>query len=114
MTVSNQTWTQVCSEHDLVPYSGIAAKVNGIQVALFYIPHLTPSLYAISNYDPFSEANVIARGIIGDFKGELCVASPLYKQHFSLLTGQCLDDDSVTIKTWACQITNEQVELCLN
>lgn len=113
MTVATKTWTAVCSEQDLVPYSGIAAKVHGKQIALFYIPHLTPALYAISNYDPFSEANVIARGLVGDSGGELCVVSPLYKQRFSLAGGQCLEDASITLDVWECRMTEQKVELCL-
>ncbi len=29
------------------------------------------------------------------------VASPLYKQHFRLEDGQCLEDDSVTLRIWS-------------
>jgi nitrite reductase/ring-hydroxylating ferredoxin subunit len=32
------------------------------------------------------------RGIIGDLQGERVIASPIYKQHFSLATGRCLED----------------------
>jgi nitrite reductase/ring-hydroxylating ferredoxin subunit len=46
----------------------------------------------LSNKDPFSQANVMARGIIGDLQGERVIASPIYKQHFSLATGRCLED----------------------
>ena len=44
-------------------------------------------MYAIGNYDPASDANVLARGIVGDIGGEIVVASPIYKQHFSLRHG---------------------------
>ncbi len=46
----------------------------------------------MSNQDPFSQAFVMSRGIIGDLQGERVVASPIYKQHFSLATGRCLED----------------------
>jgi len=32
------------------------------------------------------------------------VASPVYKQHFSLTTGQCLEDPAVMIDTFAVRI----------
>ncbi|MDT7560151.1 MAG: nitrite reductase small subunit, partial [Pseudonocardiales bacterium] len=35
---------------------------------------------------------VLSRGIVGDRKGEPVVASPIYKQAFSLVTGRCLDE----------------------
>lgn len=34
----------------------------------------------------------MSRGIIGDLQGERVIASPIYKQHFSLATGRCLED----------------------
>jgi NAD(P)H-dependent nitrite reductase small subunit len=113
MTVSSKVWQSVCSVDDLIPYSGIAIKLDNTQVAIFYLPHLSPSVYAIANYDPFSNANVLARGLVGDFKGEICVVAPLYKQHFSLVTGICLDDDAVSVPTWECKVKNNQVALCV-
>ena len=41
-------------------------------------------VYALDNFDPHSGANVLSRGIVGDLSGELVVASPVYKHHFSL------------------------------
>jgi nitrite reductase (NADH) large subunit len=54
-------------------------------------------IYALDNLDPFSGANVLARGIVGDVSGQLVVASPVYKQHFALGTGCCLEDPEVTV-----------------
>ena len=71
---------------DIVPNTGVCALANGRQVAMFRLDD--DSLYAIGNHDPFSRANVLSRGIVGDLKGEVVVASPVYKQHFSLATGQ--------------------------
>ena len=49
-------------------------------------------------------ANVLSRGIVGDLKGELVVASPVYKQHFSLLTGRCLEDAAVRVPVYAARV----------
>jgi NAD(P)H-dependent nitrite reductase small subunit len=57
-------------------------------------------VHAIGNHDPFSRANVLSRGIVGDLKGELVVASPVYKQHFSLASGRCLEDPSVRLQVY--------------
>ncbi|WP_172118058.1 nitrite reductase small subunit NirD [Halomonas hibernica] len=95
---------KLCSKADLVAFSGVAAWLETPQgpkqVALFYLPGLPRELYAIDHHDPFSNANVIAHGIVGDIKGAAVVASPIYKQHFRLEDGQCLEDDSVTLGTW--------------
>jgi nitrite reductase (NADH) small subunit len=69
------------------------------QVALFRLSP-TDDLYAVSNFDPFSGAFVLSRGIVGS-KGDVPkVASPIYKQSFDLRTGQCLDDPAVAVDTF--------------
>jgi len=100
--MSLKQWTAVCALDDIVPDSGVCALIDGCQVAVFRVAG--GQVYALANRDPFSDANVISRGIIGDLKGELVVASPVYKQHFSLATGQCLEDPAVMIDTFAVRI----------
>ena len=102
---------RVCSVQDLVAGSGVAALVGGVQVAIFYLPQLDPPIYAIGNFDPFSKANVLARGLLGDIDGVLVVASPIYKQHFELVTGRCLDDESVAVPSYAVHISGTDVWL---
>ena len=68
-------------------------------------------VYAIDNYDPFSKAYVLSRGIVGDRHGIPKVASPIYKQNFSLLTGECLDDSTVKLATFSVRILDGQVQV---
>ncbi|MEE9355703.1 MAG: nitrite reductase small subunit NirD [Methylococcaceae bacterium] len=103
-------WIDICSKDDLQPDSGICALVEDKQVAIFYLPK-QQLLYAVDNYDPFGKANVLSRGLVGDINGEPMVASPLHKQHFSLKTGVCLDDQSVTINTYGIRIENDRIEI---
>src|SRR5690606_34794250 len=100
----------VCAEADLVKDSGVCALVKGEQVALFR-DTLDSAVYAIANYDPFGKANVLSRGIIGSLGGRVVVASPLYKQHFCLTTGQCLEDDKVRLRVWPVKLENGRVYL---
>lgn len=109
---AEKQWLDVCSEDDLQPDSGICALVAGKQVAIFYMPKEN-AVYAVNNYDPFGKANVLSRGLIGDLNGVPMVASPLYKQHFNLQTGECLDDESVSIEAYAIRIENGRVEVSL-
>jgi nitrite reductase (NADH) small subunit len=105
-------WTDVCSVSDLQENSGVCALVNDLQVAIFYLPGDKQSIYAINNYDPIGKANVLSRGIVGDINGQTVVASPLYKQHFNLQTGICLEDDSVVpVPVYGCRIHNSRVEV---
>jgi NAD(P)H-dependent nitrite reductase small subunit len=105
-------WQDVCSVDDLQPDSGVCALVEGQQVAIFYMPK-DKAVYAINNHDPFGNANVLSRGIIGDINGQPVVASPLYKQHFNLQTGVCLEDETVTIPTYAIRIENGSVQVSI-
>lgn len=89
----------VCASAKIQAGVGVAALVNGKQIAIFRLRD--GSLHGISNYDPFSQANVISRGLIGSLQGRAVVASPVYKQHFDLHTGVCLEDDSVALPTFA-------------
>ena len=95
-------WVAVCKLNDIVPNTGVCALVGGRQVAVFRLDD--DSVYAIDNHDPFSRANVLSRGIVGDLKGEMVVASPVYKQHFSLATGQCLEDPGVRLVVFPVRI----------
>jgi nitrite reductase (NADH) small subunit len=101
-------WVDICSTTDLVEYSGISAIINGQQIAIFYVPDAEPTVYALDNFCPSANANVLARGIIGDVNGELVVASPLYKEHFSLATGMCLEK-ALSVRVWPVDIQYDRV-----
>jgi nitrite reductase (NADH) large subunit len=102
---------KICRLEDIVPNCGVCALVDGEQVAVFRVGSGTSDdrVFALGNRDPFSGASVISRGIVGDLKGELMVASPVYKQHFSLLTGRCLEDESVTVSVYRASVQGEDV-----
>lgn len=103
-------WRMVCYRVDLVPDSGVVAWWNGVQVALFHVT-ADDRVYAVENRDPRSGANVIGRGIVGHVDGALVVAAPLYKQHFRLEDGQCLEDPRLRLRTWPARVHGWRVEL---
>jgi len=92
---------KVCAIEDLIKDAGIAALVEGIQVALFYVDD---QVYALNNEDPIRKANVMSRGMTGDRGGVLTVASPLHKEHYSLVSGECLDVEGVTLDTYETKL----------
>jgi nitrite reductase (NADH) small subunit len=111
MTARVEThWTAVCRYDDLIPERGIAALVDGIAVAVFRTHD--GELHALSNVDPFSNASVLSRGIVGDRRGRATVASPIYKQVFELATGVCLDDPTVSVPTYPVRLMGGVVEVC--
>lgn len=110
---TQENWQTVCQAQDLVADSGVVVWFDGAQVALFYLPGQAQPLYAVDNRDPRSGANIIGRGLVGSVQGELVVAAPLYKQHFSLLSGECLEDAGQRLRVWPVRLTGEAVELAL-
>ncbi|WP_434564066.1 nitrite reductase small subunit NirD [Pseudomonas sp. R1-6] len=105
-------WRALCSRDDLVPNSGVVAWHDGSQVALLYLPeHADKPLYAVDNRDPKSGANVIGRGLLGNIKGELVIASPMYKQHFRLEDGLCLEYPEQRLRVWPVRLNGDVVEI---
>ena len=96
-------WTYVCRADELSDGLGVCALIGRWQAAVFRMPS-DGLYYAIDNHDPFSGANVLSRGIVGDLQGQPVVASPIYKQHFNLETGQCLEDASVKLDTFPVRV----------
>lgn len=111
MPVTMQSsWTPVCRVTALVPERGVAVLLaGGEQVAVFLLHD--GELAAVSNRDPFSGACVLSRGIVGDADGEPTVASPMYKQRFSLRTGRCLDDPEVGVTTHPVRVLDGMVQV---
>ncbi|QEY62005.1 nitrite reductase small subunit NirD [Metapseudomonas lalkuanensis] len=105
-------WQAVCRREDLVPNSGVVAWVSNIQVALFYLKgEEGDQLFAVQNHDPLAQANVIGRGIVGHLGGNLVIASPLYKQHYRLEDGSCLEYPEQKLRVWPVRLQGDVVEV---
>lgn len=109
---STARWMDICALDDLPYEAGIGAILSiddrEEQIALFRLED-SEQVYATGNFDPFSKANVLARGIIGSIGDEIVVASPILKQHFSLTSGRCLEDDTVHIPVFPVKVENGRV-----
>jgi nitrite reductase (NADH) small subunit len=106
------TWVSVCPAGEVGLERGVAALVEGRQVAVFRIPGADGDLWwAIDNRDPFSHANVLARGLVGSVGECAYVASPMYKQRFDLRTGRCLDDAAVSVDVWPARVVDGWVQI---
>lgn len=107
-----EIWADVCPADVLIDDIGICALIGERHVAIFRLSG-THELYAIDNLDPFSHVSVLSRGVVGDLKGQPVVASPIYKQHFNLITGQCLEDSAVTLATYPVRIERGVVQIVI-
>ncbi len=105
-------WTTVCTLDDIVPNTGVGALVDGHQVAVFRL--CDDTVYAIDNFDPHSQANVLARGIVGDLDGQVVVASPIYKQHFNLQSGACLEDAQASVSAHSVRLVDNSIEVAIS
>jgi NAD(P)H-dependent nitrite reductase small subunit len=103
-----QRWQNVCAVDDLVEGAGVCALLSGRQIALFQVEG---KIYALDNFDPGSRANVLSRGLTGDLQNERVVASPIYKHHFSLSSGRCLEDPTFSVSTYATRIVDGLVQI---
>lgn len=106
--MNDLNWLDVCALDDITPNTGVGALIDEQQIAIFRVGS-EKRVYALSNQDPFSKAFVMSRGIIGDLQGERVVASPIYKQHFSLATGRCLEDKDQKLLVFPSKIENGRV-----
>lgn len=101
--------TAVCRYDDLHPERGVAALVEGEQVALFRLHD--GSVHAVDHRDPFSGAHVMARGIVGTRGAVPTVASPMFKQVFDLVSGLCLDDATVSLRVFPVELRDGVVHV---
>jgi nitrite reductase (NADH) small subunit len=101
-------WVDVCALDDILPDTGVAALLAGRQIAVVRVGD-GDEVYAVDNFDPFSHAFVIARGIVGDRGGVPKIASPIFKQSFDLGTGQCLDDPAVRLASHPVRVVDGRI-----
>jgi nitrite reductase (NADH) small subunit len=107
--VDDVEWEDVCPMDAILPGTGAAALIGREQIAL--VRTRSGDVYAISNFDPFSRAFVLARGIVGDRDGRPKIASPMYKQSFDLLTGDCLDDPGVALPVYPVRLLGARIQV---
>ncbi|MDE0546901.1 nitrite reductase small subunit NirD [Microbacterium sp. C7(2022)] len=99
-------WVRVCALTDLEVERGRAALLGSTQLALFLLRD--GHVHAVSNLDPYSDAHVISRGIVGTRQDAPSVASPMYKQVFDLRTGICMDTqgkDARSLRVWPATVS---------
>jgi len=110
-------WHAVCALEDVVPDTGVCALVDGQQIAVVRVGQgQDTQVYALANFDPFSKAFVLSRGIVGDKAGVPKIASPIFKQNFDLRTGRCLDDPDnpkVAVPTFPARVRDGHIEIAL-
>lgn len=111
MITDTLRWTPVCAVDDILPDTGVCALVNGRHVAIFRVG--PQQFFAIDNVDPKAGASVLARGLVGSLGDRTVVASPLYKHHFDLRSGECLESPELSVRAHAVRVEGPQVLLAV-
>lgn len=107
--METKTWNAVCSLDDIAPNLGICALVQDRHVAVFHVPGEEGRLFAIDNFDPNAQASVLSRGLIGNLGERIVVASPIYKHHFCLESGECLEAPENSVSAYNVRVENSTV-----
>ncbi|MGE5450719.1 MAG: nitrite reductase small subunit NirD [Acidobacteriota bacterium] len=111
MNTETLTWTAVCETDDILPDTGVCAWVDGRHVAIFRVGR--NQFFAIDNVDPKSGASVISRGLVGNLGERIVVASPLYKHHFDLHSGECLESPEHSVRSHDIRVEHGHVLVAL-
>ena len=106
------TYTAICRVDEILPNTGVAARVDGRHVAVFRVG--TDRFHAIDNIDPRSGASVLSRGLVGNLGERIVVASPIYKNHFDLSTGECLEAPEQSVRAHTVRIQDGRVLVAIN
>ena len=116
MTTETLNWTAICATDDILPDTGVCALVEGCHVAVFRLgaDPQQPRYFAIDNVDPRSGASVLSRGLLGNLGERLVVASPIYKNHFDLATGECLEAPEHSVRAHAVRVEDDRVLVALS
>jgi nitrite reductase (NADH) small subunit len=104
-------WVDVCAVEDIVPDTGVCARLHGHHVAVFRLGR--EAYYALDNVDPRSGASVLSRGVLGSLGDRLVVASPMHKNHFDLRTGECLEAPHQSVRAYEVRVIDGRVRVAL-
>ena len=105
------TWTDVCVVDDIVPDTGVCALVDEQHVAVFRLGE--DRFFAIDNIDPKSGASVLSRGLLGTLGDRVVVASPLYKNHFDLHTGECIEVPEQSVRAHGVRVDGGRISVAV-
>ena len=105
------TWTDVCAIEDIFPGTGVCALVDHQHVAVFRLGD--DRFFAIDNIDPKSGASVLALGLLGTLGDRVVVASPMYKNHFDLSTGECLEAPEQSVRAHGVRVDGGRISVAV-
>jgi nitrite reductase (NADH) small subunit len=98
-----KTWFKAAPVDEVPKNGGVCVKIDNMQIALFNFTSRR-EWFACQNLCPHKMQMALSRGMIGDKQGIPKVACPFHKKTFSLQTGENLDGDNYSIKTFPVKV----------
>jgi len=112
LLVKSSEWIKACRVEDAIENGGVCVKHGNEQIALFYFTRRN-EWYATQNQCPHKKQMALSRGMIGTANEEPKVACPFHKKTFSLKTGECINGNECSIKTYPVKVENGVVFICI-
>lgn len=103
-------WYYACQAEDVPHNGGACVLLCGVQVAIFNFSR-RGAWYATDNMCPHKQQMALSRGMIGSagLDCEPKVACPFHKKTFSLLSGECLDGEPYSIRTYPVRVSDGRI-----
>lgn len=112
-TKEELVWFLACEAREVPDNGGVCVKYKDEQIALFHFSRGN-KWYATQNLCPHRKQMALSRGIIGSENGEPKVACPFHKTTFSLNSGECLNGDECSLKTYPVKVVNNKIFIGIN
>jgi nitrite reductase (NADH) small subunit len=106
------SWFYACRTDDVPENGGVCIKYDNEQIALFHFTRRN-EWFATQNQCPHRRQMALSRGMIGTQDDEPKVACPFHKKTFSLKTGQCLNSDECSIRTYSVKVEEGKVFIAI-
>lgn len=118
--MNSNYWQRICSVDRVTPDRGVAALVYAatgqpFMVAIFRLSSVgrdhPEQWLAVDHLDPIANAPVMARGLVGSCGEVPTVASPINKRRYDLRTGETIEGDGPSLRSWRVRVIDAQVEV---
>lgn len=107
-STENLEWFAACNTDDVPNNGGVCVKYGDEQIALFHFTR-RKEWYATQNLCPHRQQMALSRGMLGSENGEPKIACPFHKKTFSLNTGECLNAEECSIKTYPVKVEGDKI-----
>lgn len=114
-TATATRWWYACRTEDVPENGGACVKRGEAQIAVFNFTR-RGEWYATDNECPHKQQMALSRGMIGS-AGPACepkVACPFHKKTFSLITGECLEDEPYQLRTYPVKVVDGKVYIAVD